>query len=206
RHVASTVIGSGRADPAREWNWWSDEAQGGGVWGAIGSHQIDTLRYLWGEISAISAALHTFIAERPAEGGPRQVTADDYAAAQVRFASGGLGAIAISVVAAANQPNQLTLHGEDGALRLDGERLLVARRGGDWEDRTPPARQFPPEIQGDFPQATVYLGEALRAWEGGAADALAPAATFGDGLRNQIVLDAGRQSHAEDGRWVAVQG
>ena len=29
----------------RKWDWWADEAQGGGVLGAYGSHVIDMLRY-----------------------------------------------------------------------------------------------------------------------------------------------------------------
>lgn len=28
----------------RKWDWWADEARGGGVVGAFGSHVIDTLR------------------------------------------------------------------------------------------------------------------------------------------------------------------
>ncbi|HYF64207.1 MAG TPA: Gfo/Idh/MocA family oxidoreductase, partial [Herpetosiphonaceae bacterium] len=84
RHVASSVVGPSRADASRPWTWWSDRAQGGGIWGAIGSHQLDTLRWLGGEISAVRASLHTFVAERPFEGGARAVTSDDAALAHVR--------------------------------------------------------------------------------------------------------------------------
>ena len=49
------------------------------------------------EISAIRATLHTFVAERPFEGGSRPVTSDDAALAHVRFAAGGL-ARAVAVV------------------------------------------------------------------------------------------------------------
>src|SRR5579859_366301 len=39
-----------RGDRSRAWNWWSDASLGGGVWGAVGSHFIDTLRYLGCEV------------------------------------------------------------------------------------------------------------------------------------------------------------
>lgn len=206
RHVTSTVVNSGRSDLQRPWNWWSDARQGGGLWGAIGSHQIDTIRFLWGEISAVSAVLHTFITERPFEGGTRPVTADDYAAVHLRFADGGLGSLTISLIAALDEPNQLIIHGEHGALRLLDGKLAVARRGQAWEDRTPADTvDVPEQLRGDFPRGTLYLAHALAAYGTGNCEAITAGATFVDGLRNQQVLDAGRRSHANGGVWETVQ-
>lgn len=203
RHIISTVIGSSRADASRQWNWWSDAEQGGGLWGAIGSHQIDTLRFLWGEIDAISATLHTFISERSADDGMRAVTADDWTAAQLRFANGGIASLVLSLVAPVNEPNTLTIYGSEGALRLRGLQLEVAAKSGEWQDRTPEQSvEIPLGIEGNFPVGSVYLGHALRAYSDGDAAALAVGATFEDGLRNQQVLDAGYHSHERGGGWV----
>ena len=50
----------------RPWDWWSDETMGGGTLGAIGSHVIDSFRWMLGtEISAVSCMLTSHIAERP---------------------------------------------------------------------------------------------------------------------------------------------
>ena len=37
----------------RKWDWWADEAQGGGVVGAFGSHVIDTLRSVSQSVSML---------------------------------------------------------------------------------------------------------------------------------------------------------
>jgi len=199
----------GRGDATREWNWWSDAASGGGAWGAVGSHYADTLRYLIGEIQSVQAALSTFIAERPFEGGVRPVTSDDFAAVNARLANGALAAMTFSAVAGGpDEPSGLTIHCENGALRLTGEELLRAKRGepfarvagGDMPKR--PGNSF----GGAFGTGTLLLGRALRAaLDEGDRAALAPAATFHDGLAQQRVLDAARRSSGGKGGWERVE-
>lgn len=197
-----------RGDPARAWTWWSDVAQGGGVWGAAGSHFVDALRYLVGEIHEVQAVLWTFIAERPSDGGTKFVTSDDFAAVHARLEGDVLGTMVFSVVAGLDEETTLTLHGERGAIRLAGEDLLVAKTGGEWKTRH---RGTPLDVPGNssggpFGSGTVYLGRALAAaLNGGDREALSPAATFEDGLAQQRVLDAGRRSHGNGGRWEKVE-
>jgi len=205
RHVEVTVIGGGRADPNRAWNWWSDEAQGGGLLGAIGSHQIDLLQFLFGPVAAVNGMLNTFITERPGPDGPRAVTADDYASLLVRFAQGGLGTVTMSVVAGHNEPSRVTAQFEDGALRFEAGRLHMARRGDEWNDITPAdAVTIPDSLRagGEFHIGSVYLGHALKAALHNDNSALLPAATFADGDRIQRVLDAARTSHDNGGGWI----
>lgn len=207
RHVETLVIGGGRADPHRAWNWWSDEAQGGGLLGAIGSHQIDALQFLFGPVAAVSGVINTFVAERPAPDGPRPVTADDYASLLVRFAQGGLGTVTMSVVAGHNQPSRITAHFEDGALRFEAGRLLMARRGDEWNDITPEDTvDIPADLRtgGEFHVGSVYLGHALKQALAGDDAALLPGATFADGHRIQQVLDAVRESHRTNGGWIEI--
>ncbi len=207
RHVETTVTGGGRADPKRVWNWWSDEAQGGGLLGAIGSHQIDALQFLFGPVAAVSGMLNTFVADRPAPDGPRPVTADDYASLLVRFAQGGLGTVTMSVVAGHNEPSRITAHFEDGALRFEAGRVLMARRGADWNDITPEDTvDVPTDLRdgGEFHVGSVYLGHAIKQMLVGDDAALLHGATFADGHRIQQVLDAVRQSHRTNGGWITI--
>jgi predicted dehydrogenase len=204
RYVEVRYASPSRGDRSRAWNWWSDEANGGGVWGAVGSHFVDTIRYLGLEIEAVQAMLHTAIKERP--GGV--VTSDDFAAVHLRLSGGAVAAMTFSAVASGpDEATVMTIHGEHGALRLREEELLFAKpkeafrriAGGDLQNR--PGNS----PGGAFGTGTLLLGQALRAsLEEGKPDALAPAATFEDGLAQQRVLDAARQS-ARAGGWVGVE-
>ncbi|HEV2762268.1 MAG TPA: Gfo/Idh/MocA family oxidoreductase, partial [Pyrinomonadaceae bacterium] len=48
RHARFTFGGGGRASSERAWDWRPDAGAGGGVLGAIGSHAVDSLRWLLG--------------------------------------------------------------------------------------------------------------------------------------------------------------
>jgi predicted dehydrogenase len=195
-----------RGDRSRPWNWWSDAGQGGGVWGAVGSHFVDALRYLGREIEAVQALLATIIDERS----ERPVTSDDFAAVHLRL-SGGQRPSAVlmfsAVASGPDEPTTLTIHGEKGAFRLVGEELLFAAPRGAFEriaggDLSQRPGNSP---GGAFGTGTYLLGLAIhRALDDGDRQALAPAATFTDGLSQQRVLDAGRRSHAAGGRWEPV--
>src|SRR6266508_3387320 len=84
RYAEVRYASPSRGDRSRPWNWWSDASQGGGVWGAVGSHFIDTLRYLGNEIEAVQAVLATMIDERSG----KKVTSDDFAAVHLRMRVG----------------------------------------------------------------------------------------------------------------------
>ncbi len=167
-----------RGDANRAWNWWSDAEQGGGIWGAVGSHFVDPLRYLVGEIEAVQATLHTFIGERPYDDGRRKVTADDFAAVHARLRGGGIAAM--TLMATRGKP----------FTRIVG--VDTAKRPGN-------------SAGGAFGTGSLELGRALRtAIDDGDRSALEPAATFEDGLAQQRVLDAARRSSGRDGGWEKV--
>ncbi|MEM8529418.1 MAG: Gfo/Idh/MocA family oxidoreductase [Chloroflexota bacterium] len=206
RHALGMVIGPFRADRNREWNWWSDASRGGGLLGAISSHQIDTLRYLLGtEVTHASATLNTFITERPASEGNKPVSSDDYYSLRLQFANGALANLEGSSVALLDEPNSLTIYGDEGTLRWTNGQLLHAAAGAAFEDITPAHTcEIPEGLSGDFPQGTVYLGHALRQFVAGDCMAIATGATFTDGLHVQRTLDAARTSHAQGGGVVAL--
>lgn len=84
------LMGS-RSDANRPWNWYSQGHEGGGVIGSLGSHAFDTLHWLVGPATEISASTAIAIPDRPLpEGGDRRaaVDAEDIALAQLRLESG----------------------------------------------------------------------------------------------------------------------
>ena len=46
--VTARIANDFRADPTKPWTWWSDVTQGGGILGALGSHVLDSVRWLLG--------------------------------------------------------------------------------------------------------------------------------------------------------------
>src|SRR5205807_5762319 len=87
RHAKLTFRSDSRADVNRPWNWWSDETQGGGTLGAIGSHVIDGFHWLLAaEVSEVFSNLATHVRQRKDESGQmRDVTTDDEANLLLRF-------------------------------------------------------------------------------------------------------------------------
>ena len=197
-----------RGDRGREWNWWSDSGRGGGIWGAVGSHFADALRYFGMEFEAAQALLRTTIDRRPFGDGTREVTADDWTAAQFRMRGGATVSMTFSAVSRGpDETSMMTIHGEEGAFRFIGEEVLLSKGGAPFTrfagDDT--AKRPGNSHGGAFGTGTLHLGRALRAaLDDGDLAALSPAATFNDGLAQQRVLDAARRSSAS-GTWSIVE-
>src|SRR6478672_7075872 len=106
RHCNYTFRSDYRGVLDRPWDWWSDLSMGGGTLGAIGSHVIDSFRWMLGtEIASVLGMLSTHIKQRPdkASGTTRAVTSDDETKLLFRFADGptnteATGAASLSVV------------------------------------------------------------------------------------------------------------
>jgi predicted dehydrogenase len=198
----------------RPWDWWSDEEMGGGTLGAIGSHAIDSFRWMMGaEIAQVFCMLSTHIGERPdkASGALRQVTTDDEAKLLFRFADSALtqnttGAASLSVVESGNTENRLEVYGATGALMVEetGELWHSPAGSGAWRpvpvDQDPMATGMRP---GSWSRGfTAFSGAIIEALLE-RKNTVEGAATFEDGYRVQLVLDAARASN-KSGCWAAV--
>ena len=214
RRAKALFRSDSRASADRPWNWWSDAGAGGGTLGAIGSHAVDALLWLTGaRVSNVSATLTTHVAERrDAESGEmRQVTTDDETDILLDFASGeatgrATGIVSLSMVEAGRPEHVIEVFGSEGALRLEGAGLLSQARIGEGEWRKIETREAPlaEGLRGNewsrgftvFARAIIAaLREGRTSVEGGA--------TFDDGHRTQLVLDAARAAH-DGGCRVAV--
>ena len=110
----------------RPWDWWSDKEMGGGTL-TIGSHVIDTFRWILGaEISEVCALLSTHISERPHKPSEsmRAVTSDDDAKLMFRFAHSTLtknstATASLSVVESGSPQNGLEIYGTTGSLKVE---------------------------------------------------------------------------------------
>lgn len=210
RHVVISSIGASWADPASrpKGDWWSMADQGGGRIGANGSHQIDLLRWWFGEVAAVCGQVKTLVPGRldKTTGEAWTATADDFTQFMMEFQSGTLVSVLISTVARHGQRNELTILGDAGTIILssDTETLTVGRAG---EPMCTVAVDNPyaglPGVSTDIWNQGVV--GAMRELCGAIMEQrpLREGATFLDGLKNQRVIDAVKLSEAER-RWVSV--
>ncbi len=213
KHASVIFRADSRADPNRPWNWWSDAKQGGGALGAIASHIVDGFRWMLGtEVDEVTCNLATHIRERKDhEGQTRPVTTDDEANLLLRFGDtelteGATGNVSISLVEAGQPLHRFEVFGEHGALRVEGEGELWRAGVGDaaWQQVAINSSELAPGMNDNgwargFTTFAQKIVEALRAGIG----TVDGAATFEDGYRTQLVLDAARQSNGSR-KWELV--
>ena len=212
-HVSILIAANFRHSAQRPWNWWAQKSAGGGLLGALGSHAIDALRWLFGDIEAVASTVATMVPTRrdPATGETRPVETDDYSSFLLRFSPRGgrraYGVVTLSALFASGGRNQIMIAGERGTIILENDETLLAAQGFN----TPfadlsvhdPAREVT-GIPGNIWARSFYhlAGATLEALREGRAQ-VGGAATFSDGLRCQLVIDAIHSSH-ENQRWENV--
>lgn len=197
------------------WDWWSDKTMGGGTLGAIGSHAIDSFRWVLDtEVKEVCCVLSTHVAVRPdkSSGEKRRVTSDDDAKLLFRFADSALtkkatGAASLSVVESGKPQNQLEVYGSSGALMVEETGALwhSPAGAGDWRpvqvDQDAVASGM---REGSWSRGfTAFSGAIIAALKEGQTT-VEGAAAFEDGYQVQLVLDAARGSN-KSGRFVKVQ-
>jgi predicted dehydrogenase len=208
RHVNISNVVAAWGDPASraKGDWWSLAGQGGGRLGANGSHQVDLIRWWLGEVASVDGLLRTVVPDRldKTSGEPWRADADDLAQFTLQMRAGPLVQVFISAVARHALDNTTQIFGSEGTILLHntGEKLLVARAGEAFEDRQvpDPNAALPGLNPGIWNVSVVAL---LREMTAAIREGRAPreGATFLDGWRNQLVLDAIARSSRER-RWI----
>ncbi len=199
--VTARVANDMRADPTRPWSWWSDADQGGGILGALGSHVLDSVRWLLGEEPELHGATlgRVYPQRRDADGTLRPVTSDDIASLTFR-AGDVVGTVLLHGAALDDAIDLLTIRGTEGSLVIDRSlKLYYGKRGG-------PLKEFRTQLPGlvpyrfrasGFAAGSVLFADALRRYlTGEDLDALADAATVDDALAVQRLIDRSRELDA----------
>lgn len=208
RHANIVNISGTWGDPTTRpaGDWWSLDEMGGGRLGANGSHQIDLVRFWLGDVGAVSGQVATMVPDRKDKntGESWKATADDQVSFMLEMQSGALVSVFLSGAARHNLGNSSMIFGSEGTIKLADadEKLLVARAGEDFVDlsESDPNASLPGIGKGIWNVSFVSLMQevtsAIREKR-----ATREGATFEDGLKCQLVMDAVRQSSAER-RWI----
>jgi predicted dehydrogenase len=207
-HISNINAAWATADSRSKGDWWSMEDQGGGRLGANGSHQIDMLRWWLGEPAAVIGQAFTMVPKRvdKASGEPWIATADDTTHFSLEMKTGALATVFISAVARHAMDSVTQVYGSEGTLLLNNtdERLMVAKAGEAFEDmsESDPNANLPGINKGIWNVSVVRVMHELAAAISENRQ-IKEGATFHDGWRNQIVLDAVKSSGAQR-RWMDI--
>jgi predicted dehydrogenase len=185
-----TAISSGSRVPLRRFGWLFERAPGGGWIGAWGSHAIDAVRWLLGEITTAGAHCTVTIPERPDRDGVlRACDAEDAFTAWMTVEGGATVGIDTTFAAAATLSTHVVICGSEGTIDITNDHRIVLRSvDGGREDIELEARSGDP-----------HAG-ALRGWGAAVRDAVAEGRqitpSFADGLACARVMDALRSGWA----------
>ena len=200
------------------WRLQSNVA-GSGALGDIFSHIVDLARYLVGEFREICGAMETFVKQRPLEKNRRvkgKVVVDDAVTMIGRFKNGALASLEATRFAPGRK-NSITLeiNGSAGSLLFDLEEMNRLRfyNAADPQDRqgfrdilvTEPthpyiANWWPPGHVIGYEHTLVHtIADLAKAVAAGKS--VQP--SFTDGLHNQYVLDAVKES-VRINKWIRL--
>jgi predicted dehydrogenase len=128
-HVRWSAFLSGSRVPLRRYGWLFNKELGGGWIGAFGSHAIDAMRWLVGEIETASGTCRTELPLRPDKDGVAHTcTAEDSFSACFTFANGATAVLDTAFAAAVTRMPVIEIFGADGAVILTGSNKLELKR------------------------------------------------------------------------------
>jgi predicted dehydrogenase len=219
-HYRGTYLQDWVADPSVPlyWRLQKDKA-GSGALGDIASHSLDLARFLVGEITEVTAALETFVKERPLPENPKKkgrVTVDDASASIVRFENGALGTIEASRFATGRKNyNRFEINGSKGSVAFDMERMNELEVYLTDDDKSVQGfhtvmvtEPHHPYLKAWWPAGHIigyehtFIHTVYDLLQAVAANKV-PSPNFQDGVQNQRVLAAMEKS-AGTKRWTSV--
>jgi len=173
-------------DPSNSWRWMADIEQAGvGGFGDLGTHSLDILMWILGDVESVSADIRVVTGRY----GPRT---DETGQALMRLRNGAMGTLTAGWLDLAN-PVTLTISGTEGYATIINDKLTFrsskvdgAKGDKPWTDLPPapraPLHQFVDAVSGKPDQPLVTPAEAAA---------------------RVVVMEAMYKS-AKAGRWVKV--
>jgi predicted dehydrogenase len=214
---------AGYTDGQRPMSWRLDaDKSGGGALFDLGSHAIDLLQHLVGDVTRVSAALPTFVHDRPVAAGSDDrvpVHVDDHAVMLMETDTGAVGTVEASRVATGTTDDlTLEVHGTNGALKFDlmdpnwlhvydgrSDGSPIGGRRGFTKIQT--IQEYPEPSALPSPKATVgwlrFHIASLHAFMTNVHEGRVGEPSFADGASVQAVLEAAKESH-NTARWADV--
>jgi predicted dehydrogenase len=182
-HVSWTMHTSRGRDRAH--GWLFDRGLGGGWIGAFGSHVIDALRWLFGDIAEVDCRTRTEVKQRRDRSDPKVLhpcTAEDAFTAWFRAERGVTVSIDTAFAASLNVPEQITVFGPEGALQTRmGTDVVLLGPKGEAERHTFRQGETDPHLP------------AMRFWAAKVCEAVAQGCqltpSFAEGLAAAAVMD-----------------
>jgi predicted dehydrogenase len=169
-----------------DWLWMTDLAQAGvGAFGDLGTHSLDILMWLMGDVERVTTELGVAIARYP--------NCDEYGEALIKFKNGVTGTLAAGWVDVAH-PISLFISGTEGHAYVRGDQLFFKSSHVTGADGEQP--------WGDLPAAWPHAFELFLDAVGGAPNV--PLVTPREAAARSAVMEAMYQS-ARQQAWVAVQ-
>ncbi len=118
--IQAELLHSSYLDPSRPMAWRLDQKMaGGGALADLGSHLIDLLLFLFGEIEPVHARMKTVIKSRTNSNGKvEKVTVDDWSFLELKIGGDIHSTIEVSRLAAGKEGLRVSIYGERGTLYL----------------------------------------------------------------------------------------
>jgi predicted dehydrogenase len=193
RMTSVSLVHSDHADPdSRPHTWVHDAWLGGGRLQGYGVHDLDLLLQVFPNVDAVAAATDVGVPVRRADDGElRRVTAEDAYVLLFRFCGGGLGVVTLVATARHGRRDVIEIYGDEGTVRLDGDRRVWWGRADD-------------DLQSEGPlddSSTEAFKRVARNFWAAVREGAAPEPSLEEGLRVQALFDALRKADIER-RWV----
>jgi len=141
-HMTWVHLSSGSRVPLRPFGWLFRDELGGGWIRAWASHAVDTVRWLFGEITDAEARRRLDVTERPApDGAMAAVDVEDGLSAWLRTDTGATVTLESTFAAPASLPPRIVVQGATGVAECVADTGIVVRdeHGGRTEEKRPPA-------------------------------------------------------------------
>jgi predicted dehydrogenase len=212
RYVKIDWLGASRANPARPWNWYARQDQGGGTLGSIGSHSFDYIAWLLGPVRRLWASLSTTIPARPDPntGELKPVTSDDVCNITLELQDGTPVQVCLSAVTMQGRGHFIEIYGDQGTLVLgnrsqtdyiNGFTLQGSQNGQALVELEIPQRLQFPRL---FPDGRIApVVRVVDQWVSAIDQGQNLVPSLREGVYSQLLLDACHQSHAS-GTWVEI--